>query len=141
MIIFIRNIPADTLRSEIIDFINPALKGGFFKSKGEIKNIEILTLKDKDINLLEHHALVHIEPDAAALRAIKKLHGQRFRGKRITVREFIVRNWRNNKRSESTDTNTELKEKRKNPERRRNLEIVEEARLEYSSRKSFHRYL
>jgi hypothetical protein len=139
MIVFLRNIPGDTLRSEIADFINPVIKGGLFSAKGEIKKIEILKLKDKDINLTEYHALVHIEPDAVALRVIRKLHGQRFRDRRITVRQYYARNWKNDRRTDSNETDAALKEKRKNPTRRRNLEILEDAAIEYSSRKSFHR--
>lgn len=139
MIVFLRNIPGDTLRSEIVDFIQPALKGGFFKASGEIKKIELLALRDKDINLVEYHALVHIEPDAAALRVIKKLHGQRFRDKRITVREYYVRSWKNDRRSAPHQGVSYLKEKRKNSDRRRNLEVEEMVMPQYSSRKSFHR--
>lgn len=139
MIIFIRNIPGDTLRNEIIDFVQPAIKGGLFKTKGEIKKVEILALKDKNINLTEYHALVHIEPEAVALRAIKKLHGQRFRNKFVIVRQYFFRNPKNDKRRGSKAVPADIKEKRKNPDRRRDLEIIENAIPEYSSRKTFHR--
>lgn len=139
MIVFLRNIPGDTFSSEIADFIQPVLKGGFFRAKGEIKKIEILALRDKDINLVEYHALVYIEPEAAALRVIKKLHGQRFRDKRITVRQYHVRSWKNDKRSATHKEAEQAGEKRTNSDRRRNLEIMDEVTPQYSSRKSFHR--
>lgn len=139
MIVFIRNIPGDTLRNEIVDFVQPAIKGGLFRAKGEIKKIEMLALKDKNINLTEYHALVHIEPDAVALRAIRKLHGQRFRNKLVTVRQYFFRNRKNDRRLRLKAVSAEIKEKRKNPDRRRDLEVIEGAIPQYSSRKSFNR--
>jgi hypothetical protein len=139
MIVFFKNIPGDTLRGELTEFIKPALKGGFFSAKGEIKKIEFLKLRVADINLVEFHALVHIEPDAVALRVIKKLHGQRFRDKRITVRQYYTRSWQNDRRADSKAVSAAIKEKRNTPTRRRNLEIIEDSSIEFSSRKSFHR--
>lgn len=139
MIVFLRNIPDDTLRSEIVAFVEPALNGGFFKAKGKIIKIEILGLRDKDINLVEYHALVYIEPDSAALRAIKKLHGQRFRNKRLTVRQYMLRDWKNDRRRMAKDVPMQIKEKRKSHDRRRNLEIIEALRPQFFSSKRFHR--
>ncbi|MGR8935622.1 MAG: hypothetical protein ACU837_14705 [Gammaproteobacteria bacterium] len=95
-------------------------------------------LKDKHINLVEYHALLYIEPDAVALRVIKKLHGQRFRNKRITVRQYFLRSWKNDRRLQNRSTQDCI-EKRTNIDRRRNLEVMEELAPQFSSHKSFHR--
>jgi hypothetical protein len=140
MVIFFRNIPGDTLHKELIAFIRPALKGGFFKAQGKITKINIVALKDKDINFTEYHALVTIEPDPAALRTIRKLHGQPFKGKRVVVREYVRRSWKNDRRLACNYIeDAPTKERRHNLTRRRNLEAVEEARPRFSSQKSFHR--
>jgi len=91
MLVFLRNIPGNTLRSDIVKFISPVVKGGFFSAKGEIKLIKIFALKDKVIKIVEHHALVCIEPDDVALRVINKLNNAHFKGKRITVRQYHTR--------------------------------------------------
>ena len=91
MIVLLKNIQKDTLRSEIIKFISPIVKGGFFRAKGEIKFIRILEAKDSLSKLIEYHALVSIEPDKVAMRVIEKLHSKHFKGKRITVREYRKR--------------------------------------------------
>lgn len=130
------------MRNDIYEFVAPALKGGLFSKEGIIKDIEIITLKNKDINLKEYHALVSIEPESSALRVIKKLHGQRFKDKRITVRQYFTRRWQNDKRTENQQLNNEgFKEKRNNATRRRNMEVIQEKSIGYSSSKTFHRYL
>lgn len=141
MIIFIRNIPKGTLRSEISNFVKPALKGGFFSEKGIIRNIVILMLKNKDINLNEYHALVDIEPESSAIRVIKKLHGQRFRDKRITVRQYFTRRWQNDRRMEHAKSIVGFKEKRHTATRRRNMEVIDDMPVYCSSRKTFSRHL
>ncbi|MGZ8095986.1 MAG: RNA recognition motif domain-containing protein [Methylosarcina sp.] len=141
MIIFIRNIPKDTLRSEIIEFIRPALKGGFFNKQGRIRDIEILTLKNKDINLIEYHALVTVEPESSGIRVIKKLHGQRFKEKHTAVRQYFTRRWQNDKRMQDFHVTAGFKEKRHNATRRRNMEIVLDNFIDYSSQKTFSRRL
>lgn len=139
MMVFFRNIHKDTVRSEIIDFITPAIKGGFFKAKGEIKSVRILGLREKNFNSFEYHALAAIEPDTVALRAIRKLHGQLFKGKRIAVRQYYIRNTRNDKRAVPTSTDWELKDKRKLATRRRDLEIIEEMMPQYTGLENFRR--
>ncbi len=91
MIIFLRNIPNDTLRSDIAKFIFPAIKGGLFREKGEIKFIKLLAMRGMFVKTVEHHALVAIEPDKVALRVIKKLHSTHLKGKRIIVRQYSPR--------------------------------------------------
>lgn len=112
MLIFLRNIPDDTTHKEIFEFIIPALKRTIFRAAGEIKSIKIMAMKDNGLELVENHAVVHIEPDSMGLRSIKKLHGKSFKGKRLTVREY-------HKRSHRTDCGFT------NIARRRNLEVLD----------------
>jgi hypothetical protein len=123
MIVFLRNVPEDASRRDIVDFISPALEGGFFKARGEILSVGVLVVKDKGLNLTEYHAIVSIRPDAVALRVIKKLHGQPFKGRRIALREYVVRNWRNDRRQIKAKPGEVAAERRMTPTRRRNLHI------------------
>ena len=95
MIVFLRNLPEDTTRQDIIDFIMPAVKGGLFRAGGKVTGIDILANRDNNTRLMEYHGLVHISPDEAALRAIRKLHGRPLKGKRMAVREYVIRSWKN----------------------------------------------
>jgi hypothetical protein len=123
MIVFLRNIPNDTHRQEIIDFVMPAVRGGLFRPKGKIASIDILAVKDPATELTEYHCLVHVLPDEVGLRVIRRLHGQQFKGKRITVREYVVRSWRNDRRDPTRPPPPGIVDRRKSPTRRENLKI------------------
>lgn len=124
MIIFLRNIPGDTSRSEIVEFVTPAIKTWWFRKKGEIVKVEMLCLRNTYNKLTEYHGLVHIKPDLAAQRAIKKLNGKFFRGKRILVRQYFIRSG-TDRRSQQQNVSPEILDKRRIPTRRREMEIVE----------------
>jgi hypothetical protein len=141
MIIFIRNIPGDAKREEIIEFVKPAMKGGFFRAKGIISDVKIMALKNINNNLIEYHALVIMAPESAALRVIKKLHGQHFKNKRTSVRQYHTRRWQNDKRMGNSHSPAGFKEKRYDITRRRNMEVIEERIVEYNSRRTFSQYL
>lgn len=125
MIIILKNVPCDTLRGNIVHFVRPVIKGGLFSRKGKIIRVDLLKLKDKHTKLSEYHALVNIEPDKVALLAIKKLHGKRFKDKRIAVRQYFLRDSKNNKRIGLIKPCAVFIEKRFTPSRRRDLEIEE----------------
>lgn len=131
MIVFFRHIPDDSYPSEIVALIEPVIKGGLFRAQGDIKNVEVIALREENSKALEFHALAHIEPEVAALRVIKKMHGLYFRGRRITVRQYFLRNWKNDKRSEEREPIWQIKEKRTNPCRRRKLDMYKIASPEY----------
>jgi hypothetical protein len=130
MIVLFRNIPADSYHNDIIAFTQPAIKGGLFRVHGDISRVDIIALKEKGSEVLEFQALARIEPDAAADRVIKKLHGLSIRGHRIAIRQYYVRNWKNDKRSEVKVEDWQLQEKRAN-DRRRQLKVYKIALPEY----------
>ena len=141
MIVFFKNIPNDTLHSELKAFISPAVKGGLLEAKGKITKIDVIGLKDKATDLIEFHALINIEPENAALRVIKKMNGQAFKQQKITVKQYYLRNWRNDKRIGGIEgINQRIGENRKNPPRRRKLDIISTDSPEFSSYESLYRH-
>lgn len=142
MIVFLRGIPPQTKRHDIKKFIEPAMKGGFFAKKGHIKKMQILVLKDLALNQLEFHGMVTIEPDEVALRVIKKLNRQKFMGKHIAVREFVKRDWHNDRRLNSKTSAIVNREKRLTDRRRGSgVEVVEDVSSMFSGRQGFNRKL
>lgn len=129
MILFFRHLPDKTLRSELIAIISPFIKGGLLQKKGRLGKVEILGLKDQNTKVIEHHALVKIEPDNVALRVIKKLHGKRFKSTRLSVRKYFLRNWHNDKRDGQNVPSASFVEKRSNSDRRRRLEVLSDVGL------------
>ncbi len=139
MIVFLRNLPNKTLYRDIIEFIEPALKGKWFNKGGYIEEVKILIIKDPDKETIEQHALVRISPDSCAIRVIKMLNRKPILEKRIAVREYQYRSWRNDSR---TGVNKKLAEKlrrRRGSRRRPNLETIIKSPATFSSSKSFHR--
>lgn len=131
MIVFFRRIPAETKLEDLVEFIEPALKGGWFRRSGQISKVEIIIFKDVVINKLEYHALATIEPDKIAERMIKKLNRKPILGKHIAVREYVYRLWHNDRRINYPSRHTEPDERRKNDRRRgKNLELIDKVILE-----------
>lgn len=131
MIVLFKNIPENTYHNDISDFVCPVIKGGLFSKQGHIRNIEIIALQEINTESLEFQALANIEPDVVANRAIKKLHGVFLRGRRIVVREYFLRSWKNDKRSEEKPLASTFNERRRIPCRRRKLKMFKIATPEY----------
>jgi len=132
MLILLRRIPQNTNEQDIIDFLEPALKGGLFKKTGHIESIQILVLKDMQRKTIEFHGLVSIDSEAAANRVIKDLNKTTFKNKPILVREYFHRSWHNDPRINMRQWNEELVDKRKSSRRRPRLEVVTKESLTFS---------
>jgi len=133
MILILRRIPQNTTKREIVDFLAPVLKGGFFKKSGHIDNVNILVLKDNRRNTIEYHGIATIDSDIAASRAIKRLNRTEFKNRTILVREYFYRSWHNDPRVNMHQWNEELADKRKANRRRARLEVVTEESIKFSS--------
>lgn len=131
MIVFFKNLPEKTTYDDLVHFVEPALKGNFFKKKGEIERVQMLIIKDPKKENLEFHGLVRIEPDIVAERVIKKLNRKIFLGYPIEVREYFLRSGYNDRREYNLPPNHVLLGQRKNDRRRTYLEkIIVEANAE-----------
>ena len=137
MIIFLRRIPANIKKQDIIDFINPLLKGRILQKKGHIENIKILVFRDDEKHTIEYHGLVSIDSDAVARRIIKKLNRKAIKGKHITVREYHHRLWQNDPRNSINKTNEKVVNSRRGNRRRSRLEKRANISIEFSGIESF----
>ena len=139
MIIFLRNIPAQTRLSDIRAFIEPAIKMSLFGKKGKIGKIKVLHLKDSRTYISEIHGLVTIEPDTAAQKVIKRLNRKKFLGKYIAVREYQRRDWHNDVRLNHKPFVSTKAERRIADRRRNSIEVVEDITDKFHGQKNFHR--
>jgi hypothetical protein len=127
MIVFLRRVPKDLSLAELLEFLEPALKGGLFRAAGEVVTANLLEMRTLQTLEPEYHAVVHIKPDEAAERVIKKLHGEMLRGRRVALHEYVVRNWRNERRvAKAPPADGAKRDRRSLPTRRRalSLEII-----------------
>jgi len=78
VIIFLRDIPENTRHSDIIAFVEPALKKRWFQKKAEIVGLKVRQLKGPCAEDSEFHGVVTIEPDKAGSKAIQMLNRKKF---------------------------------------------------------------
>lgn len=107
MLVFFKNIPPSTQKSDLVQVLKPAIKRSFFyrffRLPGTIVDITLLNLFDKEKNMLNAHCVVTIMPDDVASLVIKQLDRKVVNGRRITVREYHVRSEQNDPRKASHD--------------------------------------
>lgn len=112
MLVFFKNIPPDTQKTDLIGFIKPAIKRSFFyrlfSLPGAIVDITLLHLLDKDKNMVNVHGVVTIMPDDVAALVIKQLDRRVVNGRRITVREYHIRSETNDPRKASNDVSQDI---------------------------------
>lgn len=142
MIIFVRNIPVNSQPSELEHYVASAVRRRFFFRSGKILRCEILVLRDKRTRVLEFHGLVYVDSDRTGHRAIQKLKGKRFNSKLVTVREYKVRSWQNDRRLQQTQNTEKFSEKRTAERRlRQRVNTLQDASKLFSSSADFSRKL
>ncbi|MFI3121793.1 MAG: hypothetical protein QX203_17630 [Methylococcaceae bacterium] len=117
MKIILSKVPVAATQYDVINFLNSVLKYAFFFRQGTIESLEAMFYKDKSTQRIEHYYLVDISPDSAAQKVIDKLNRKPIKGKRINVREFYDRTWRNDRRDPNRAQrpdflNTRIKDRR-----------------------------
>ena len=127
MNIILVRIPEHTTLSDIAAFLEPVLKKGLFVRKGMIETIDIQIIYDGKTSVTEYHGLVRIDPDAAARRAIAKLNRKIINGKHIAVREYVLRNWHNDRRLRVKRVSPKFPDRRQIDRRRPDLRVSTKA--------------
>lgn len=141
MLIFLARIPSNSTKQDIANFIGPALTGGLLTPKGTLDSIKIKTIRDRNTNEIEHHAIVKVEPDKVALRVILKLNRTKLKGKPINVRQYRIRNNKNDRRRHSQLID-KYYSRRAGDRRRDSLEIVEhQENIRFQSHRQYSRKL
>ena len=80
-------------RKDQRDFINRVLEKIFrlpFSSKPEIVSCRILAISDNR-GIMQRHGLINVTPDDAALKIIRKLNGAYLMEKRVAVKKYEAR--------------------------------------------------
>ena len=127
MAIFIKNIPKDTHLSDIYHFVAPCLQRYFPFKSGYITKTEIIAFLDKYANKAEYHGLVFVAPEDANQTVINKLNGKRFQSKLVIVKEYINRDWHNDRRISYDEISDGNFEKRVADRRRgQRLEVIKD---------------
>lgn len=112
MILFFKDIPVNSRPNELYKLIASA--GGEADS-GEVLKAEVMVIRDKFTNALEHHGLAMLDSEQSGLRAIERLNGKPFNGREIVVRPYNFRDDLNDRRR----ADGELVDEQRRQERRR----------------------
>ncbi|MGJ0486127.1 MAG: hypothetical protein ACR65R_16570 [Methylomicrobium sp.] len=115
MIIFLKDIPINAKKSEILAFIEPVFNDCFLgkpTSQLSIQDIEFLSIQDVTLNKLEKHALIKVSPREVARRMTKRMNGALFKNKPIMAREYVNRSSMNDRRLSATNVSTEFLDRR-----------------------------
>lgn len=107
MLVFFKNIPPATNKTDLISFIKPVIKCSFFRRlfwlPGAIVDITLLNLLDQEKNMVNANCVVTIMPDDIGVLVIQQLDRKVVNGRRITVREYHARSEQNDPRKASGD--------------------------------------
>lgn len=141
MIIFIRGISERTKKSDLTAFVSTTLTNRLRLISGKVIKSELLILQDKRTKLLEFHGLVHVDSERAGQYAITKLNGTLFQGKRVVVREYIERSWKNDRRENHAAIVDPIRKGNRRGDRRRQMEVMKSISHMFTSRKNAARKL
>jgi hypothetical protein len=96
VIIILINLPENTNKKDIEDFVRPAIEDG------HMGGIAIMVQRHPKTLEIKYHGLVRLTPDSVAKRAIKDLNDKQINGRHIDVHEYRTRYWYNDPRVIST---------------------------------------
>lgn len=102
MYVIIKNINSDTTIDDLENFILPVIKGRFFQRKGKINALKIIQLVNKQGAVIDRYGLVRVSPDRIKKRLIMSLNGQFIGEQKVSVDQYAFRNWKNDRRDDST---------------------------------------
>ena len=128
MIVIFSNFPIDIKKEDIIELVSPLIEKSIFfsfRKKGFVKNIDIFSLKNEELELVDVQVLVTIEPSTSASHVIDVLNNKLYKGKSIFVRQYHQRLARNDKRSVVDSVNFD-NDVRKGDRRKRDLYVFDD---------------
>lgn len=124
MQLFFRNIPASTRPHELYEFVVSAVSDSLIERTKQVIQVDIMVIRDKRNNQLEHHGLVAVVADEVGIRVLKNLSGLLFNGNDVLVRCYKQRDPSNDRRRHGVAVPPEIVEKRIQDRRRgENVEI------------------
>lgn len=133
MCIIIKSLPKSLCIDALENHLKTLLAPKLFRKAGELKNLKLLQLVDKNNNKIERYAIACFDTASTQKRIIKHINNHSFEKAytsidndemfdfaRITASPFIVRCYMNDKRAHSNVLATE----KRTLNRRRNLNIT-----------------
>ncbi len=125
MLVFIPNIPENSTQEELCSLVIHAFQGGWPRpvfGQWRAEACDILEIHDQDADTLEYHGLIKVQDERAGQTLIKQLRGAEFKGRRITAKDYQIRNQqRERRRALPENNNLAIIDRRQRDRRRPNL--------------------
>jgi len=139
MIVIIERISPETQKQDLIDFIQPALKGNIFQKSGQFASLKIISYTDKLTGEVHYYGTILIPSDTVAQRVIRKLNNTKLLDELVVIRKYHFRSWRDDPRVNGKKLNPKLKNSRKRDRRQSSLEDHNQTTIESTGHKDFSR--
>lgn len=91
MKIFLRRLPQGVTPGEIHEFVTEAITPPWYRPfalRGTVKSHVVLRIKDLDLDTVEYHGLLDIQPIKTALAALPVLNQLRFKERSVEARKW-----------------------------------------------------
>ena len=125
MVIFLKNLPADVKKFELVNFLNQAFTACRLSTpQVAIRDIEILTASDGDATASEKYAVVKVFPKESGKQILRWINGKSFKQQSLKAREFVCRSKGNDHRKNVASLSTEFAERRNFERRCKSLMIA-----------------
>jgi len=144
MRVIFERISKKVSEQDLINFMQPVLDGHFYQESGQLEAVKIMRWRNESLEVVRYYGLVVIPSDKVAKRIIRKLNNKILKDRRVTVRKYHLRSWRNDPRINSTKFNDALENKREKDRRELNLEekkYKSKQKIMITGDKSFYRSL
>lgn len=122
MFIILKDIKLGTKVDHIEQFVLPAMKPGLFFKKGIIRSIKIILLIDANKRMIARHAIIRVS-NIPANKIVNKLKGRSTKQEN-KIAEYVVRNWRNDRRIDTSSSLAFPDDRRKADRRKTGFRIV-----------------
>ena len=99
MVIIIPKIPSTVTVDVLSEFVENALVKFWFFTYGDITKIDIVAQCDTRTGMAEYHGLVYLSSEEACQVVISRLNRKKLLARPVVVREYVVRSWQNDRRS------------------------------------------
>ncbi len=125
MLVFIRMIPKSVNCNELRHFVSKGVNSFWTRyagKQGSVDSVSINKVTNQEMQSVEYHGIVNIEPATSAQAAIKKLNRTTLKGVPVEVRKFYQRSPMRDRRKGQSDIDADMfKDLRKGDRRRKQL--------------------
>lgn len=121
--LILKNIAPSLKIDDIKKIIHIVIENSLFHKNASIRAIKIILLYNRKKQEADRFAIVTLDSDKSERLVKSSLAGRNIHGKTVAAEEYIVRNWKNERRDENTGSLAPIIEQRKTERRRPHMKM------------------